>query len=606
MMRLRAAFAALLALVAASAAPAAAAAADDEAAARGVFVAAMQLLDAAEAEADRIVQFSMMAEAFYAFGQVREEYPGTALARMLEMGQPIGRFDPAGLWARYVEDIQRVMTEGIYAEWPDWSATTPVGPPGYAGSIPIARDAPSELAGRVLLGLAEWLEGIVGARGFGPRLTVGAPLSTVLGDDEVVINADDLRLYPARERDFFHLGDLAVSVIRRDDDDYGFSFLLPRALRMLDRSGQHEVRLNAGQGGAFGFWRSDLGLTTLFQLTALDVALFARNFAEVTKVGSVGKFMVRQRVVERAPGKWSGGITVKFEDLAFAVDQSEGQRIGAFSMTGAVRGFTQAGARSFLDELMSLARAVEAGESARLEWLLDAVIGFGWSTADIELSVRDFSHSDPRGPIVSFSDLQMRVDVDGQYGSRDVWFDVALFGLAGGSSIRAELPPALMPHDVLARGAVRYLRELEMLGILRDAAAADGSAGSSSPPGSAFALILENLVRRDSVIEVEALELTGALYALKASGDFAPSLTSPLGVVGRATVTVEGLDALATLASNDPDDAEGLREILPLLIFLQGIAEPADVPGAHRFALAIPESGAVTLNGKPIESLLGR
>ena len=160
-------------------------------------------------------------------------------------------------------------------------------PTPAARTIPVAPVDPGSTAGRIVLGVADWLEQRLGSGSEGVRLALDAPMWAEERDGTYVLHLPGARLVePTVPLVQWELGDLAVAVTPRGEATYDFETALPP---VIDKG---EERLTIGEGTVSGTWRSDLDVTTRLEADATNLRLSEGKGARTVETLSLGALSV--------------------------------------------------------------------------------------------------------------------------------------------------------------------------------------------------------------------------------------------------------------------------------------------------------------------------
>ena len=182
-------------------------------------------------------------------------------------------------------------------------------PAPAARSIPVAPVDPGSTAGRIVLGVADWLERRLGFGSDSVRLALDAPLWAEERDDAVILHLPGARLVePSVPLVEWALGDLAIAVTPRDQTAYDFETALPPA---IDRG---QDRLAIGHGTVSGTWRSDLEITTRLDANTADIRFLESRGSRAVETVSLGALSVADELVEGRDRLWDGRSTLSLSD----------------------------------------------------------------------------------------------------------------------------------------------------------------------------------------------------------------------------------------------------------------------------------------------------
>jgi hypothetical protein len=116
---------------------------------------------------------------------------------------------------------------------------------------------------------------------------------------------------------------------------------------------------------------------------------------------------------------------------------------------------------------------------------------------------------------------------------------------------------------------------------------------------------LQQLLQQDGVsLKIEPSHLTSQATNLDAAGDFSIQATATHGAVGSLNVAITGLDQVIALAQKqseqDPEAAQYAAMAQALLTYADR-QQGTDGKAVDKFKIDVPQSGELTVNGKPLQ-----
>ena len=467
------------------------------------------------------------------------------------------------------------------------------GPTPAARAIPMAPVDPGSTAGRIVLGVADWLEQRLGFGSDSVRLALDAPLWAEGRGDTVTLHLPGARLVePSVPLVQWALGDLAIAVTPRGQTAYDFETALPPA---IDKG---QDRLIIGQGTVSGTWRSDLEITTRLEANAANIRFLESRGSQAVEAVSVGALSVADELVEGGDRLWDGRSTLSLSDL-----EAEGFSLGRLDVAGSFEDFD----RDLILQMRGDFGSFEGGASnpTALGDLLMPLVEGRWGRSEMTITLRDLTaagdDADLGGGELSLGRLEWRVGADGRRDFANLSTRISAADVALGGDAADEIPPALMPHAATVDIA------LSRLPLRRIADSLSGLAKRGEMGGlgeeSMMEVVLDHLDAADSSLEIREIHVVTPSCELRAEGRFQVEPASLFGVIGRVDARVRGFDSLMELAVE-----EGEEEAVAFLIVLQGLGRPvfdegADEP-AYAFEIDLRRDGAVTVNGIPFDMLL--
>ena len=463
-----------------------------------------------------------------------------------------------------------------------------------ARTIPVAPVDPESAAGRIVHAIADWLEQRVGSGSDDLRLTLTAPMRAEEQDGTVTVHLPGAQLVGTATPDLvWALGDLAIAVTPRSETAYDFETAVPP---LVEHPNGH---LTVGAGTISGTWRSDLEVATTLSATLADFRAVAGSETAPPEM-TLGALSLSDELVEGDDGLWDGRTSFSFSDL-----ESEFLTLGGLEVASSFEDFDQ--------ELILQARrdlGLSAGGESSLATLTFALAPFldaQWGRSEGTLTVRDLTviiEDVSLGVPGSFrlGGLVWRMEVDDRRDVTDFATRLTVDAPELGGSHRDLLPPGLMPHAAtidIAVAGLPFRRIAEMF-------SAPAAPGHAAPPEREIPLdaILGQLDAADTSFELREIRVAAPSYEIRADGRFQVEPASLFGVIGRLEARIRGLGALMEMAL-----AEGEEGLVAVIVLLQGLGRPVVEEGAdepfHAYELDLGRDGAVTVNGLPLDVLMG-
>ncbi|MDD9993790.1 MAG: hypothetical protein OXP75_18485 [Rhodospirillales bacterium] len=468
-------------------------------------------------------------------------------------------------------------------------------PAPAARTIPVAPVDPGSTAGRIVLGVADWLEQRLGSGSQDVRLALDAPMWAEERDGTYILHLPGARLVePSVPLVQWALGDLAVAVKPQGETTYDFETTLPP---VIDKG---EERLTIGEGTVSGTWRSDLEVTTRLEASATNLRLSKGEGAAAVEAVSVGAITLADEVAEGSDGLWDGLFSFALSDLA-----GESFHLGRLEASGSFEDFDRDLALHMHGDFGALTGGM--GGPTALADLLTPLMDSHWGRSEMTIALHDLTATGDdaglgNGGTLSLGRLEWHVDLDGRAELTDLATRIAAADLRLGGAAAAEIPPALMPRAATLDIALTRLPVRRIADALSGLAKRDGAAQFGDEP--MMEVILDHLDAADSTFEIRDIHIVTRSCEFRAEGRLQVEPASVFGVIGRLDARVRGLSALMALAV-----AEGEEDVVALLIALQGLGRPVFEEGedkpAYAFEIDLRRDGAVTVNGIPFDMLPG-
>ena len=464
-----------------------------------------------------------------------------------------------------------------------------------ARAIPVAPVDPGSTAGRIVLGVADWLEQRLGSGSQGARLTLDAPMRAEERNGTYILHLPGARLVePSVPLVQWALGDLAVTITPRGEAAYNFEAALPP---IIDKG---EERLTIGEGTASGTWRSDLEVTTRLEANATNLRFSEGEGSRAVETVSLGALAVEDRLVEGDDGLWDGRSTFSLSNL-----EGEGFALGRLDVASSFEDFNRDLALHMRGDFSALTGGI--GGPTALADLLTPLMDSHWGRSEMMIALHDLTASGDDtglsgGNTLSLGRLEWHVDLDGRAELTDLATRIMASDLWLGGEAAAEIPPALMPRAATLDVALTRLPVRRIADALSGLAKRDGAAQFGDEP--MMEVVLDHLDAADSSLEIRDIHVVTSSCEFRAEGRLQVEPASVFGVIGRLNAHVRGLNALVALAAEEGDE-----EAVALLIVLQGLGRPVFEEGAdeaaYAFEIDLRRDGAVTVNGIPFDMLLG-
>ena len=468
-------------------------------------------------------------------------------------------------------------------------------PAPAARAIPVVPVDPGSTAGRIVLGVADWLEQRLGSGSEDVRLALDAPMWAEERDGTYLLHLPGARLVePTVPLVQWALGDLAVAVTPRGEVAYDFETALPP---VIDKG---EERLTIDQGTVSGTWRSDLEVTTRLEANATNLRFSEGEGTAMVEAVSVGALALADEVAEGSDGQWDGRFSFALSDLS-----GEGFRLGRLEASGSFEDFDRDLALHMRGDFGALTGGM--GGPTALADLLTPLMGGRWGRSEMTIALHDLTASGvdtglSGGNTLSLGRLEWHVDLDGRAELTDLATRIMASDLWLGGETAAEIPPALMPRAATLDIALTRLPVRRIADALSGLAKRDGAAQFGDEP--MMEVVLDHLDAADSSLEIRDIHVVTSSCEFRAEGRLQVEPASVFGVIGRVDAHVRGLNALMALAAEEGDE-----EAVALLIVLQGLGRPvfeeAADEAAYAFEIDLRRDGAVTVNGIPFDMLLG-
>ena len=490
--------------------------------------------------------------------------------------------------------------------------------PASAGrTIPVAPVDLGSTTGRIVLGVADWLEQRVGSGSQGMRLALDAPMWAEERDGTVTLHLSGARLVePSVPPVQWSLGDLAIAVAPQGEAAYDFELALPPA---VDGG---NARLTIGEGTVSGTWRSDLEIATRLEADVANLQLLRKDArSQAVVMASLGALSVADALAEGDDGLWDSRTALGLSDL-----EGKGFALGRLDISGRFEDFSR-------DSILELRGNFGAftdgmGGPTALADILDPIIkGRRWGHFEMMIAVHDLGVSD--GEEYSLGRLEWQVDLDGRTDLADLATRIDVADLRLGGKITAEMPPALIPRAATVDIAFKRLpmhriadaftgiairgkgpkpgdepMKRAVFAHIADAFFGFAKRGETAEPGDELMreVILAHLDAADSSFEIQDIHIATPSSELRANGRIQVKPAGIFGVIGGMDARIRGLGTLMELAQEESEVGA-----LVLLLMLQGLGKPVFEEGTreptHVFEINLHRDGDLTVNDTSFDEL---
>ena len=467
-------------------------------------------------------------------------------------------------------------------------------PAPAARAIPVAPVDPDSTAGRIVLGLADWLEQRVGSGSQGVRFALDAPMWAEERGDAVMVHLPGAHLVTAADAGpQWIFGDLSVAIAPRDDGTYDFETALPPVIELPNG------RVKIGEGTVSGTWRSDLELTTRLEAAATDLQLFEIRGMTAVLEASLASLVAKETLAQGADGLWKGRSEVRLSDL-----RSEGLLVDGLDVTGGFDGVADDFIMAMRGGLGPLTPFVSGPGALSLG--LAPLIDASWGRSELVVAVDGLTVTGDDWGLsgndeFTLDRLYWRIDTDDHGAHTDIATKLAVVGLTVSGATAGDIPPVLIPRAVTVDIVLKRLPFREIIEVLSRQTERE----YSSQPGLGMPsdVLLGRMDAADTSIELKEIYVAAPSFELSADGAFNVEPASLFGIIGRIEARIRGFDGLMELAVE-----EGNEDTLAFLIVLQGLGRPVFEEGAsepsYAYEIDLRRDGAVTVNGIPFDMLL--
>ncbi|MFO1059065.1 MAG: hypothetical protein U1E53_19115 [Dongiaceae bacterium] len=405
------------------------------------------------------------------------------------------------------------------------------------------------------------------------------------------------------------LGGLTVSISTAEKDGAiaGGDFAV--AIDGLSVQGEDKTGLSLRTFAVGGRWSPELPY-----LLALDARVEALSAGDSSSHGSLDRLTYKLDMTDKGGGRWDETMAVVVDGAKIVDPGSFSFSLGELGMSGHVEGVDFAAAARIgvaLDELGSRTPA-----AADLATLMSDIGRMFPSSGANEFRIADLAASDQtEGWTVALATARLRAEMAGFDGdAARSQGELAYGGLAvaTGSHDMDQALSVLLPGRVAVSVKLEDVPARRLLGILVDQARSGAGSAGRQQSADPEALLTEAAPQLQAAVQqagsklrISPSELESPAARLTLDGHGEAAAASPLGGVAALTIEIAGLDRIivAGKALLGPDEADGAKAF-DLLRLASVRKKAADGTLVDRYVLVLSPEGEITVNDKPIDSLL--
>jgi hypothetical protein len=349
-------------------------------------------------------------------------------------------------------------------------------------------------------------------------------------------------------------------------------------------------------------------------LLALDARLEGLTGGDASSHGALERLAYKLAFTERGGGRWD-------YDLALAVGGAKVVDPGSFSFslgdltaTSRVESIDLAAAARVEAEVNDLGSRAPA--AADLATVMSDIARLVPSAGVGDLRIADLAAADETdGWNVRLASARLRTDSAGFDGdAAHSLAELAYGGLAVGTGNHDidQALPVLLPHRLSLSVTVEDVPVRRLLDLLVDLARSGTGGDKGQASADPEALLTEAAPQLQAVVQqagsklrIAPSELESAAARLTLNGHAQATRSSALGAVAVLTVEITGLDRIIATGKGllGPDEADGAKAF-DLLRLASERRKAADGTLVDRYVLVLSPEGEITINDKPIDSLI--
>lgn len=458
----------------------------------------------------------------------------------------------------------------------------------------------------------------------------------------------------------FAIGDIEIAVLPRDEGLYDFDVTMPKNFEVLGADGVSQGNLGVANYKLAGTWSREVA-----SLVKLDAAL-EKVQAKSIKDGiedftaSLASLDAQMDYTRGSGGLWSGTAKARLSDLKILAEGGEDVKISAIDLESSTKGSDWEAWRRIMEKIEALAKpeATPPGEEER-QALAQAIRTINWGANDGSLHLQGISAISSGKPVFVLGDTTWRAAIDGSKEAGPISFRLSLDALSiAENTLPTNLAPTKGALDItLDQFPVRALLGVmleQVIDRMKSPPASEAPAAEGMPPDDAntqstqapndssvdeiapaaggddatdnaaetppsetqeppmigpFAaddLFLQQLFAHGTALVLNEFSIEAPGTGLKASGRFKVDPESMTMGTGKLKASLRGLDALLAYANAEARTDEEMKETAAFLIFMKGLgkAEGSGQP-VYVYNIEVPKEGPPTVNGTPLDGLMG-
>jgi len=453
---------------------------------------------------------------------------------------------------------------------------------------------PDTLAGRVVGGIADWLEQRFGSGGV--RFALAAPIRAEEdGDDAVTVHLPGARLVERDSGDAYAFGDLALEVTAEDDAEYGFNAALPLVVEKFTGSGRADGRITVDDSEISGVWRSDLDGATALDATVSNVRTFTDTGQQQLELDSLE---ISSEVDQGSDALWDGEATINLSDLSYTPGPSnEGVRLGRLDVTATVED-------ADVGPFMAMSRTgVATAVGSELETLQETLALFsqgGFGRAEVAIALRDLVAIDGGEVVLDLGNLDWLVVFDDREEFTDLAMTIEAAELEINEDATEGFPVELIPNAATVDIALMRYPLRQIAGELQELTR---TSGTQAIERALEQVAVTAMAEAGTAFEIRDIRIVGPGIGIEAEGLFQVDTQSALGASGHTNIRIRGFGRVMEWAAEQRE-----ADMVNFLVFLKGLGEPLynesdDLP-TYAYSLKVLRDGSITVNDVPLERLL--
>jgi hypothetical protein len=441
-------------------------------------------------------------------------------------------------------------------------------------------------------------------------------------DAGYLVSVDGIKVNSATDG-YLDVGTISYVLTPKDDKTYDASALkIASDIPFKTTDGQTAGGVKLTNKAFSGTWLREAQTFIKFDLQLVDLALTdAKHGGNVKMAGAT----LNGESVDKGSGLWDQTGKLALTGIEAADDTGGHATFKEVDVTTAIQGLK-------LIEYAAKLKAVREAIAKQPATPAPSATASGDAaapTTPAETAMKDFASSLP-GLLASFTSDVHFTGISYQGADQSSSFDLGKAGFAlsaagfnqpkasvklsidhdalvlHGPQMQNELAQALLPANGALIISLNDVPTKDLSALFADAAMAFGHTDPAAMDAQSALLFakLQQLLQQDGVsLKIEPSHLTSAATNVSATGDFAIQAAAVHGAVGALNVAVTGIDQVIAIAQKqaeqDPEAAQYVGLAQTLLTYAAR-EQGSDGKAVDKFKIDVPQTGQLTVNGKPL------
>lgn len=445
-------------------------------------------------------------------------------------------------------------------------------------------------------------------------------------DEGYLVAIDGLKIGTPTDG-YLEVGAISYVLTPKDDKTFDASQLtIANDMPIKGADGQTAGEIKLTNKAFNGTWLRDAAMFTKLDLQLADLSFADQKHGGNMKVAAV---TLNTDSADKGSDLWDQTARLTIDGTEVADNSGDHVTIKEISATSVVQGLKL---MDYVTKTKALREAV-ANQNSTAPAPAATGNGVGGNEAggnDVHAAaIRDFAASLPKLLVAFSSDFHLSGlsyqanDTAGSFDLGKAGFMMSMTGfdqpkatlkfgidhdalVVRAPAAQNELVQALLPAN---GGLVISLNDVptkDLSSLLGDAAVSFGHADPSAMQIQMAVLFakLQQLLQQDGVtVKVEPSHLTSSATNVNAAGQFAIQAAAAHGAVGAIDFAVTGIDQVIALAQKQSEQDPGAAQYLAMAQALLTYAtreQGGDGKAVDKFKVEVPQSGPLTVNGKPL------